>query len=148
MQQHEAEKCARGRQPWREEIDDIVEGQVASVVDAPSAPDQASAPAPDPIPGLIAAAATVQEVEALIAHEAWDADRHGALATARLAHLVGCALDKLDWSKPVATIEKTLAAAAIRLDPLSIEIQEVSVALDKLEHARQRVASTRARAAA
>lgn len=100
----------------------------------------------------IEACRTTHELDAVIAAAgAIEVDRYRQnvlrLAYRRTAALVAGALDRIDPSKPAAA-EKVLSAAAIKLDPLPMDLPEVSAALDKLEDARQRVAGTRGKEAA
>jgi len=92
----------------------------------------------------IAACGTVSAVEDLLVEiEAIDQPQHRdnvrRLAYARIVELTAAALDKINWNAGRAVIERTLAAAVIKLDPLPADTPGRNLALDKIESARQRL---------
>ena len=131
---------ARGRQPWVEEIDQVVEAAVRTVDDA-----QTSGPAAEPVDTTdvvleaITAAGTVAALEAVEKRDDYDPARHQAAADARTVELASKALDNLDWSQPAA-VERRLKVAAIKLDRMTAEVPGWNLAIDKLEAARQQLA--------
>lgn len=132
-----AAQDARGRQPWVEEIDQVVEAAVRTVRD----PQAAAAPAdaPDVVLEAIAAAGTVAALEAVEKRDDYDPARHKSAADARTVELTSKALDNLDWSQPGA-VERRLKVAAIKLDRMTAEVPGWNLAIDKLEAARQQLA--------
>lgn len=143
-----AEQEARGRTAWREELDDVIEGAARPVpATEPARPASASQAPPDVVMEAIGAAATVAALEAVQKREDWQGEIHQGAFDARTVELVSAALDGLDWSKPAA-VESRLKVAAIKLDRLPMDTPGASLALDKLEAARQQLASITALAAA
>ena len=108
--------------------------------------EPAAAPAHDPDHWTpeIAACKTCDEVLALLPRlaeiEPLPRREHTVrIAYARIVHLASAALDNLDWTKPAA-VERRLAAAAIKLDPLPPNTPGWNLAMDKLIAARDRLA--------
>lgn len=141
-----AAQDARGRQPWREDIDEVVDAvarpagpAAATDVRGPASTPQAPAEAPDVVLEAIAAAGTVAALEAVARRDDYDTARHQAAADARTVELTSKALDNLDWSQPAA-VERRLKVAAIKLDRMTAEVPGWNLAIDKLEAARQQLA--------
>ena len=140
LDDRKAAQDARGRQPWVEEIDQVVEAAVRRVDDAQtSGPAAAPVDAPDVVLEAIAAAGTVAALEAVARRDDYDQARHQTAADARTVALTSKALDNLDWSQPAA-VERRLKVAAIKLDRLTAEVPGWNLAIDKLDAARQQLA--------
>ena len=143
-----AEQDARPRTPWVEEIDGqarVVPAQESetappTAVSAAAPVEQPADPAPDVVLEAIAAAATVAAVEAATRREDFDAAQHQVAANARIVAIVNGILDVLDWSTPGAA-EKKLALAAPKLDRMPADTPGLNLALDKLNVARDRLAT-------
>lgn len=108
--------------------------------------EPATAPAPDPdhwTPAIMGCK-TCRDVQALLPRLAeieplQRRENTVRLAYARIVQLASAALDNLDWTKPAA-VERRLAEAAIKLDPLPPDTPGWNLAMDKLIAARDRLA--------
>ena len=141
-------------QPPADDLDGDDDATDVVAVEVPVAIDTSQAPALEQAPtnGIdaerwtprIEGCTTVQALEALLGEiEAIDQPNHRdhvrKLAYRRIVAIVAAVLDKLDWRNPDA-VEKKLAAAVTKLDPLPGDTPGLNLALDLVEVARQRLA--------
>lgn len=141
-EQEKARKASTPRAPWREEIDNLVDVPVRVIAGEGGEP-ASKGDQPDRVAEAIEGATTVAAIEAVATSApGWNEELHRPLASARLVKLVAVALAKLDFSRPDA-VEKSLAAAVIKLDPLPRGTPGLDLAFDQVEDARQKLAENR-----